>query len=487
MGTSALQRRAKHANLARSPASYCLFGLVRILEDLSPMLLRLLLPLMIALSFAPAPLRAQDGAAASYVNPFPESDVYRIQAYGDAFADGLLAGMVEGFAGDSRVDLVRKARTIVGLTRNEFDDDMRNEENVRDPLHVAVVMIGINDRIPLRGANGQRVLVGSPEWRIEYGRRVERLIRALKRRGAAVYWVGLPVMRRNDVNDDVQAMNDVVRQKTYLNGVKYIDTQVHFADDAGNFNALGPDITGKSRQMREADGITFTAVGYRKLAQLLEQDLKRDLMHARSERDIQLAGSEAEQKRVAALRPRLQANEPAAKAGTPAAARDERSPARALQPDQTGEQKADNGRVTLRVVGASGRAEALTLDLLRPAIPGAVVALLTRRDTGERASQMGEVVADEISGGLVVLSSITPAVASNAPGAPRRMSPSQMPYYAVLVKGDRAAAKPGRADDFAWPPVEPDYGFAPPAAKTPPRQAPPAAPQRRPQRLGARE
>lgn len=450
------------------------------------MLLRCLMSLLIALCLAQAPARAQDGAAASYINPFPESDVYRIQAYGDAFADGLLAGMAEGFTGDSRVDLVRKARTIVGLTRNEFDDDMRNEENVRDPLHAAVVMVGLNDRIPLRGANGQRVLVGSAEWRLEYGRRVEKLIRALKRRGAAVYWVGLPVMRRNDVNDDAQAMNDVVRQKTYLNGVKYIDTQVHFADDAGNFSQFGPDITGKSRQMREADGITFTAVGYRKLAQLLEQDLKRDLMHARSERDIPLAGSEVEQKRVAALRPRLQSNEPSAKAGTVTTARDDRGSAR-VQPDQTGEQKADNGRVTLRVIGASGRAEALTLDLLRPAIPGAVVALLTRRDTGERASQMGEVVADEISGGLVVLSSITPAVASGAPGAPRRMSPSQMPYYSVLVKGDRIAAKPGRADDFVWPPVEPDYGFRAPAAKAPPRSAPPATPQRRPQRLGARE
>ncbi len=149
---------------------------------------------------------------------------------------------------------------------------------------------------------------------------------------------------------------------------------MHFADEAGNFSQFGPDITGKSRQMREADGITFTAVGYRKLAQLLEQDLKRDLMHARSERDIPLAGSEVEQKRVAALRPRAPVSEPAAKAGSPAAARDDRAAPRAASVDQAGEQKADNGRVTLRVVGASGRAEALTLDLLRPAIPGAVVA-----------------------------------------------------------------------------------------------------------------
>lgn len=451
------------------------------------MLLRLVTLLLIALATAGAPARAQDGAAGSYINPFPESDVYRIQTYGDLFADGLLTGLVESFTGDSRVDLVRKSRPIVGLTRNEFDDEMRNEESVRDPLHVAVVMVGLNDRIPLRGANGQRVLVGSAEWRNEYGRRVERLIRALKRRGAAVYWVGLPVMRRNDVNDDAQTMNDVVRQKTYLNGVKYIDTQAHFADEAGNFSQYGPDITGKSRIMREADGITFTAAGYRKLAQLVEQDLKRDLMHARSERDIPLAGSEIEQKRVAALRPRPQPVDTAGKAGTVTVTKDDRGSTRVVQPEQPGEQRADNGRVTLRVIGASGRAEALTLDLLRPAIPGAVVALLTRRDTGERASQMGEVVADEISGGLVVLSSITPAAVPGTPGAPRRFTPSQMPYYSVLVKGDRVAAKPGRGDDFSWPRTDPDYGFAQPAAKSVPSKAPPAAPQRRPQRLGARD
>jgi hypothetical protein len=62
-----------------------------------------------------------------------------------------------------------------------------------------------------------------------------------------------------------------------------------------------------------------------------------------------------------------------------------------------------------------------------------------------------------------------------------------MPYYSVLVKGDRVAAKPGRGDDFSWPRTDPDYGFAQPAAKSVPSKAPPAAPQRRPQRLGARD
>ncbi len=433
-----------------------------------------------------APAGAQDGASSSYINPFPEGDVYRLQTYGDAFADGLLTGLVESFSGDSRIDVVRKSRTLIGITRNEFDDEMRNEEGVRDPLHVAVIMVGINDRIPFRGPNGQRVLVGSGEWRTEYGRRVERLIRALKRRNAAIYWVGLPLMRRNDVNDDATMMNDVVRQKAYLNGAKYIDTQAHFADEAGAYSPMGPDLTGKSRILREADGITFTAAGNRKLAHFIEQELKRDLLQARSERDIPLAGSEMEQKRVSGLRPRPQPTDPGWK-GTVTVTKEDRAANRTSPADQSGEQKADNGRITLRVVGASGRVEAVTMDLVRPAIPAAVIALLTRRDTGERASQMGEVVADEISGGLVVLSSITPAAQPGTPGALRRVSPSQMPYYAVLVKGERVAAKPGRSDDFAWPSVDPDYGFTAPAAKPVPRQQPPAAPARRIQRLGSRE
>ncbi|MFX5332356.1 hypothetical protein ABTC54_19830, partial [Acinetobacter baumannii] len=85
------------------------------------------------------------------------------------------------------------------------------------------------DRIPLRDSAGRRVLVGSAEWRTEYGRRVERLIRVLKRKNAAIYWVGLPVMARPDVNDDAQVMNDIARQKLYLAGAKYIDIQSQFA------------------------------------------------------------------------------------------------------------------------------------------------------------------------------------------------------------------------------------------------------------------
>lgn len=438
------------------------------------------------LAWQATPARAQgEFSGSSYINPFPESDVYKLQAYGDAFADGLLAGLTDSFSGDSRVEVSRRARALGGLMKADFDDDMRNEENAREPLHIVVVMVGIWDRVQIRLPNGRRGNVGSPEWREEYGRRVDRLIKVLRRKNVAIYWVGLPIMRRNDLNDDALVMNDVVRQKAYLNGVKYIDTQAQFADDGGNYSAYGPDLTGNNRLLREGDGITFTAAGNRKLAHFIEQELKRDLLQARSERDVPLAGSDLEQKRISGLRPRPEPGDPNRKDAV-RTGRDGPSPVRpgpTSAPDTLGEQKADNGRITLRVAGPGGRPETVTLDLMRPAIPAAVVALLNRKDSSERVSQMGEVLADEIGGGLVVLSSITPSGQPSGPGAPRRLPPSQTPYYAVLVKGERLTPKPGRADEFAWPRAEPDYGFAAPASKAPP----PAPVPKRNQRLGARE
>ena len=52
----------------------------------------------------------------------------------------------------------------------------------------------------------------------------------------------------------------------------------------------------------------------------------------------------------------------------------------------------------------------------------------------------------------------------------------------VLVKGERPEPKPGRADDFSWPRVEPPPIPEPPAAagrRTPPRATSPKAAQPR--------
>jgi hypothetical protein len=434
----------------------------------------------------PAPAQ-EEPAGTSYITPFPEGDVYKLQAYGDPFAEGLLAGLSEAFAGDTRLDISRRHRALAGLARAEFDDEMKAEEANKDTFHIGVVMLGFWDRIHMRVSSRDRLPLGSSEWREEYGKRVDRLIKTLKRKGIALYWVGLPIMRRYDVNETAQAMNDIVRERAYLNGIKFIDIQAQFADEAGNYAPYGPDISGKQRLLREADGMLFTAPGNRKLALFVEQEIKRDLNLAKNERAIPLAGNETEQKRVAALRPRPAGEAGAGWKGTLAVASDGKSASpkaaagarEAPVADSSNDQKADNGRITLKSIGAGGREESVTVDIPRPAIPSAVVALMTRKESSDRPSQMGDVVADDVGDGLVVLSSITPST-TIGPGPSRRLAPSLSPYYQVLIKGERPVPKPGRADDFSWPRPDPEMVVEPPAsatAKRLPRQTRPGAPR----------
>jgi hypothetical protein len=428
---------------------------------------------------------AQEGpTGTSYLTPFPEGDTYKLQAYGDAFAEGLLEGLNEAFAGDRRLQVARKHRGLAGIARADFDSEMKAEEASREPLNIAVIMLGYGDRISIRQEGRERFVLGSAEWREEYGRRVDRFIKVLKRRNIALYWVSQPIMRRYEVNDPAQMMNDIVRDKAYLNGIKFIDIGAQFADEAGNYSPYGPDITGRQRLLREADGILFTHAGNRKLALFVEQEIKRDLSQARKERAIPLAGSESEQERISALRPRAPAEPEAAgasKSGTASAPDAKPAPsavAQATGPAGDGalDQKADNGRITLKSIGAAGREEAFTLELPRPAIPSAVVALVTRNQSSERPQAMGDVVADDIGGGLVVLSSITPASSGSALN--RRQAPSQAPYYHVLIKGERLQPKPGRADDFGWPRVEPDLPEPEAQRRTRPTPSKAAAPPR---------
>ena len=405
------------------------------------------------------PASAQDEWGSSYITPFPQDDVYRLQVIGDWMAEGLFSALAEAFRSDTRVRVPNRLHSLNGLIRLRPDDFFKFEETIKsEPLHIAVIMFGISDRVALRAPDGRRVNVGTEEWKEEYGRRIDRITRALKRHGAAIYWVGLPIVRRPDVNEDVRMLNSVMRERALLNNVKFIDVYEAFADETGQYTQYGPDLTGKQRLLRHGDGISLTTVGNKKLAHYVEREIKRDLIQAKNERDIPLAGSEAEQRRIS---PKAQQSEQAG--GAAREAQKGTTPPSAKAPNfgffrgnpRVGELKAENSTVSIKVPGNGGRSEEITVEIVRPAIPASVVALVSRRQSADRPAQLGDTVPDTLPGGLTVLSSITPGLAAGSQAHRRRLAPTQSPFFKVLVKGERIPPKPGRADDFTWPPPDP--------------------------------
>ena len=430
----------------------------------------------------------QAGSGASYVTPFPPGDVYKLQVYGDGFAEGLLQGLSELPRSEDRIDIPKKHRVISPLIRIEHEEELKAEEQSRDVVHIGIVMLGLNDRGSLRIAGSNAIKFGTQAWKDQYGQRVDRLLKALKRRNVAVYFVGMPPLRRKDANDDAETVNEVLLEKALANGVRFVETVESFSDENGAFSQFLPDISGNREKLRDADGVSFTSAGNRKLASLVANEMKRDLAAARAERAVPLAGGDAEQKRINPEKAAAAASNSAWKgvvtkdgkdarptqAGPPGSAQAANAAAiRAStgQPDQ----KAENGRLMLRVAGANGREENAMIEIVRPAISAAVIALLTRKETVEAVQQPFEMLADDVGDGISV-STMVVALGDSA-GGRRRGAGNLAGYTAVWVRGERLPPKPGRADDFAWPRPEalPLPAAASGAAVSPSPAAPAAA------------
>lgn len=414
----------------------------------------------------------QDDGTSSFLTPFPDGEVYKLVVIGDWFADGVLDGLVDGFGTDTRLNIERKVMRLSGIMRRDFESKVSAFEAdiANQPMNIVVVMTGESDRVSVRDDEGRRVPIASPGWVVEYKKRVDRLMRALKRKNAGVYWVGLPTLARADANEQAQVMNESIRERAYLSGFKYIDATAGFTDESGGYSAYGPDLEGKIRVLRAKDGVHFTAAGNRKLAHFVEKEIRRDLNQARRSRDVPLLGAEAEQ---ALINPENTNKAPAPSspvAGEAAKPDPSQTPLVKAETEEakeapkaketTGDQRADNSKIALKVVAANGRQETSEIEIVRPAIPASVIALMARR---ESSGQPGDLLVDQIGGGVTLMTSVSPSGQQSR----GKLSPTQAPYFRLLVKGERLEPKPGRADDIAWPPPSSDTSEAPGAAASP--------------------
>src|SRR6478672_7984485 len=235
----------------------------------------------------------------SYIEPFPPGDRYRVLVVGDSLADGLWSGLYRAFQEDGNMEVVNKSKPSSGFVRADSYDWTKEIDDILkdDTYQMVVVMFGANDNQAIKSGK-EYIKPGTDAWDELYGQRVEAFVKKLRAKGLAVYWAGLPIMRSPDDSDDAEELNDIYREKSFINGAKFIDTWSGFTDESGRYSAVGPDMSGQIRRLRDDDGVHFTPRGYLKLAHFAEKEIRRDLSLAKLERNIPLAGNEDEQAKV---------------------------------------------------------------------------------------------------------------------------------------------------------------------------------------------
>ena len=393
----------------------------------------------------------------SYIEPFPPGDRYRVLVVGDSLADGVWSGLYRAFQEDGNMEVVNKSKPSSGFVRaDSYDWTKEIDDILKDGTYqIVVVMFGANDNQAIKSGK-EYIKPGTDAWDELYGQRVEAFVKKLRAKGLAVYWTGLPIMRSPDDSDDAEELNDIYREKSFINGAKFIDTWSGFTDESGRYSAVGPDMSGQIRRLRDDDGVHFTPRGYLKLAHFAEKEIRRDLSLAKLERNIPLAGNEDEQAKVMGREVSPGKTVPPSGEATEAPAEQASEPAQAEAPagdKAQGGAPAAEGEAAEPTPPAIQQNKVGEVDVIRPAISQTTLdAAQNMTPQGAAASLAdSENIASDLPGGLTALASISavsdPSVASSKP----RLPLAQRPYYRVLIKGEQLKPKAGRADDFSWP------------------------------------
>jgi len=222
---------------------------------------------------APAPVVARVTPLSARLAQGP----LRIGVFGDSMADGLYAGLYRDLQDQPNVSVTKFSQVSTGLSRYDYVNIQAKTRTQLDaqPVDVAVMLFGTNDAQGI-DTGGVVHMFGTDGWKAAYGQRIDDLVALLRSRDVAVYWVGLPRMKRESFDSRMMLINSVVEARMRALGVPYIETTALTSNDAGGYEAYLPNDSGRRVLMRANDGIHMSMAGYLRMSAPVAARLKRD-------------------------------------------------------------------------------------------------------------------------------------------------------------------------------------------------------------------
>jgi hypothetical protein len=201
----------------------------------------------------------------------------RIGVFGDSMADGLYAGLYRELQDEPNLKVSKFSQVSTGLTRYDYVNIHARTQAQLDehPLDVAVLLFGTNDAQGI-DTGGDIHRFGTDGWKAAYGRRIDDLVALLRGRGIAVYWVGLPRMKRDSFDEQMMLINGVVEARMRALGVPYIQTVGLTSNGDGDYEAYLPTAGGRRVLMRAGDGIHMSMAGYLRMSAPVAAMVRRD-------------------------------------------------------------------------------------------------------------------------------------------------------------------------------------------------------------------
>jgi uncharacterized protein len=210
-------------------------------------------------------------------------DAVRVGVFGDSFGDGVWSALYRLLPARDGYRVVKYSQQSTGFTRyRRLDLQSHDDSQIGDDrLDVAVIAFGANDAQGVCDGGHCGALMGS-FWQKVIGARVESYVAMLRRHGATVYWVGLPVMRDTAFDADARAMDEFYRGLMARLDVPYIDIRPLTIDDQGRYQAYYLDKDGSPKLLRAGDGVHMSMNGYIRVTRGLAARIRASVAAANS-------------------------------------------------------------------------------------------------------------------------------------------------------------------------------------------------------------
>jgi hypothetical protein len=199
----------------------------------------------------------------------------RLAVFGDSLAVDLAGALERFYAEDPNLIVIDQGVGSSGFVRDDYFDwnQAIKDAIAANSFDVAVIIIGINDRQPMR-VDGESVKPLTEAWSKAYSDRISAALTDLRNANKPVVWVGLPPMSGTSYSTAMTQISSIQRLASFAAGAEFLDIFEKFADENGKYTSYGPDINGQQVRMRKDDGIHFSAAGADKLAFYVSEEIK---------------------------------------------------------------------------------------------------------------------------------------------------------------------------------------------------------------------